>query len=178
MWLLRFILPPVLCLTQVGCLWTPAERALFSSDHAHAYVGRGGPRNGHDFVVYPDVLAKWVREIPEIAKGTSADEVIRRLGEPDLAYENGDSLFWDPSADRIAVYCVVMDRIDTYEPMSSTAVLADTESIVLIFDSHDRYKSYWVDNPSHLHRNSFPDDWLQDQDLTSLPHAGPAATAP
>src|SRR5580658_3804114 len=104
MWLLRFILPLGLCLTQVGCTETPAERALFNSNYANAHIDRGGPRNGHDFVVYPEVLAKWVSEIPEIAMGTPADEVIRRLGEPDYAYVNAPELSWSPHADLIAVY--------------------------------------------------------------------------
>jgi hypothetical protein len=67
--LLRFMLLPVLCLTQASCD-TPAGRAVTADeDKAKPHLNRGAPRNGHPWVVYPDVLAKWAREIPEIAKG-------------------------------------------------------------------------------------------------------------
>ena len=171
--LLRFMLLPILCLTLAGCTESPADKAV-SADNAKLHLSRGGPRNGHPWVVYPDVLAKWVGEIPEIAKGTPADEVIRRLGEPDLTYVNAPELSWSPHADRIATYYVAMDRTDKNLPLSP-ASLACIESINLVFDSDGRYKSYWVDNPLHV-RNDAPPD--ADQDLTSLLHAGPAATAP
>lgn len=172
--LLRLVLLSLLCWTQGGCTDTSADKALVDSVGANAYIGRGGPRNGHDFVVYSDVLAKWVREIPEIPNGTPVDEVIRRLGEPDYAYVNAPELSWSPHADRIAVYSVVMDRTDKSAPVTKKT-LVDVESIDLVFDSDGRYKSYLVNNP--LHANNYgPFD--ADQDLASLLNAGPAATAP
>src|ERR1700722_18565139 len=87
-----FMLLPIFCFMQTGCTDTPAGKAV-SSDDAKPHLSRGGPRNGYLWVVYPDVLAKWVREIPEIAKGTPADEVIKRLGEPDQDYINAPETF-------------------------------------------------------------------------------------
>lgn len=177
MWLLRLTLLPVLCVTQLGCTDTPAGKAV-SADHAKLHLSRGGPRNGHLWVVYPDLLAKWVREIPEIAKGTPGGEVIKRLGEPDQDYicapETINPFFPDAGYDRYVLYFVAMDRLDEYEPFSSTN-LTEIESITLIFGPDNRYKTYWVENPLHHYRNDSI-DFLQDQDLTSLTQAGPAAS--
>ena len=167
-YLLQFTFLLIWCLTQTGCSETPAEKAI-TGNHPNAHLARGGPRNGHDFVVYPDVLAKWIREIPEIARGTSADEVIRQMGEPDLDYENGPGIFWGPPADRIVVYYVAMDRLSKDEPLSSARYI---ESIDLVFDTENRYMTFWVDNPLHPCKLSAPPD----QDLTSLILVGPAAS--
>src|SRR5580700_9488300 len=92
--LLRLMLLSVLCLAHVGCIDTPAGRAVTADeDKAKPHLSRGGPRNGYLWVVYPDILAQWVREIPEIGKGTSADEVIKRLGDPDQDYINAPETF-------------------------------------------------------------------------------------
>jgi hypothetical protein len=184
MWLLRLTLLPVLCVTQLGCTDTPAGKAV-SADDAKPQLSRGGPRNGHPWVVYPDVLAKWVREIPEIAKGTPADEVIKRLGEPDQDYINAPETF-DPFAsdagyDRYVVYFVAMDDAFKGAPVNSASYLVDIESIALVFGPDNRYKTYWVDNPLHpfsVNTLSTPinPDQIFDHDLTSLVLAGPAAS--
>jgi hypothetical protein len=172
------MLLPVLCLTQWGCTDTPAGKAA-SADDAELHLSRGGPRNGHPWVVYPDVLAKWVREIPEIAKGTPGDEVIKRLGEPDQDYINAPEpfgpfyFFPDAGYDRYVLYFVAMDRWDEYLPISSTNLI-DIESIALIFGPDNRYKTYWVQNPLHPWKSNEEPATL-DQDLTSLAQAGPAA---
>jgi hypothetical protein len=177
MWLLRLTLLPVLCVTQLGCTDTPAGKAV-SADHAKLHLSRGGPRNGHPWVVYPDVLAKWVREIPEIAKGTPGGEVIKRLGEPDQDYicapETINPFFPDAGYDRYVLYFVAMDRWSEYEPISPTNLI-NIESIDLSFGPDNRYKTYWVENPLHPWiRNEEPA--TPDQDLASLTRAGPAAS--
>jgi hypothetical protein len=176
--LLRLMLLPVLCLTHLGCTDTPAGKAV-SADDAKPHLSRGGPRNGHPWVVYPDTLAKWVREMPEIAKGTPADEVIKRLGEPDEDYINAPEIFFpvffpDRGYDRCVLYFVAMDRFDEYEPISSTN-LREIESINLIFDPDNRYKTYWVENPLHPWKLNEPPA-TPDQDLMSLIREGPAAS--
>jgi hypothetical protein len=181
--ILPFTLLSVLCLTQVGCLETPAEKAI-TGNHPNAHIGRGGPRGGYPWVVYPDVLAKWIREIPQIAKGTSADDVIRRMGEPDGDYENAPVWFFPPNppADRCVEYFVAMDDPFKGAPVNFPSNLVSIESINLVFGPDNRYKTYWVENPLH-HRNlnttlgaPITPDQLFDQDLTSLMLAGPAAS--
>jgi len=167
----------VLCLTHVGCVDTPAGKAVTADeDKAKPHLNRGGPRNGYPWVVYPDVLANWVREIPEIAKGTPGDEVIKRLGEPDQDYICGPDpgpFSSDAGYDRWVLYFVAMD--------SSTNLIA-IESIDLVFGPDNRYKTFWVENPLHRHNvNTTPGapittDELFDHDLTSLMLAGPAAS--
>ena len=189
--LLRLMLLPVLCLTQFGCLDTPAGNAV-SADDAKPHWGRGGPRNGYIWVVYPDILAKWVREIPEIARGTPADQVIKRLGEPDCDCIAGPvtlaNFIWlpypDRGCDRWVQYIVAMDnRVEMdssgkhfyFVPLSDAS---DIENITMIFDQDNHYKTYWVENPLHPSKmdapfNPDPSTW--DHDLTSLMLAGPAA---
>jgi hypothetical protein len=178
MWSWRLRLLPVLCLTLVGCIDTPAGKAVTADEGGEKpHLSRGCPRNGYLWVVSPDVLAKWVREIPEIAKGTSGDEVIKRLGEPDLDYICGPDpgpFSSDAGYDRWVVYYVAMDR-------DGAGILNDIESIALVFGPDNRYKTFWVENPLHHHKLStipgapITADQLFDHDLTSLMLAGPAA---
>jgi hypothetical protein len=180
------MLLPILCLTQVGCD-TPAGRAVTADeDIAKPHLSRGGPRNGHLWVVYPNILAQWVREIPEIAEGTPAEEVIKRLGEPDEDYICAPETFFpsffpDRGFDRWVEYYVAMDKWLDGLPNSSTN-LTEIESIALVFGPDDRYKTYWVENPLHRRKlNTAPGapitpDELFDHDLTSLMRAGPAAS--
>ena len=104
----------ILFLTPPGCIDTPAGKAVTADEgKAKPHLGRGGPRNGYPWVVSPEILAKWIHEIPQITKGTPGDEVIKRLGEPDGDYINApDPAPWswsDRGYDRIAVYIVAMD---------------------------------------------------------------------
>jgi hypothetical protein len=169
MWSLRLMLVPVLCLAPIGCVETPAEKAMTQHD-PKVHLGRGGPRNGYDWVVYPSVLAKWISETPEIAKGTPADEAMGRLGEPDMEYENAPGIFpWDPPGDRIVVYYVAMNRTIKTLPLSAAQYI---ESIELVFGNDNHYKGYWVDNPLHPFRLDAPPD----RDLASLIRKGPAAS--
>lgn len=147
---LRLMALIVLGLTAVGCVDTPAGKAV-DADHAEPYYERGGPRDGYAWMVNADVLAKWVREIPQITLGTEAEEVVKRLGKPDQDYVAGGVTIWfsDKGYDRCLTYFVAMDRNEASE-------LVGDECITLYFDQDNRYKSYEVDNPLHRKGNEVP----------------------
>jgi len=157
--LLQIMAMVAVCSLQPGCFMpTPASVAA-TGDHPNAHVGRGGPRNGYDFVVTPEVLKKWIREVPQIAKGTPADEVIKRFGEPDDDYPLFAG-FGAPYRGRTLTYLVAGSRVNNQG-------LWPDEAIRLVFDNFYHYENYWVE--SH---------WMPmyNADLSEWTRKGPAAT--
>jgi hypothetical protein len=146
------------CLMHAGCTLTPAEKAV-TGEHPNAHLGRGGPRNGYDFIISPNERAVWIREIPQIDKGTSADEVIRRLGEPDhdwLDFVVG----FGPVTGRSLIYYVAIYRVgNSTEGMD--------QYIDLEFDPNNRFYSYWLVGNSGVR---------YDEGLSTLMDVGPAAS--
>jgi hypothetical protein len=158
MQLLRFVFLPILCLTQTACIETPAERDATGGD-PNVHLTRGGPRNGYDFVVSRDILARWISEIPEITKGTLPPEVIGRLGKPDEDFAEGP---WNqPCPGRCLVYFVAVYRFGDAGDYS--------EEINLEFDPNNHYVGYGLQIP--FHRSDFPD-----QALSALINKWPVAS--
>jgi hypothetical protein len=159
--LLAFMFRPILCLMLIGCTETPAEKDQ-TGMHPEAHLSRGGPRNRYGFVVSPDVLKKWIREIPEVTKGIPADEVIGRLGEPDEDYADFiKGNFFSPVTGRTLVYDVAVYRFGDAGDYN--------EEIHMEFDPNNRYMSYWVKTP--FHPSGFPDE-----DLSALISKWPVAS--
>lgn len=150
------------CLMHAGCTLTPAEKEV-TGEHPNAHLSRGGPRNGYDFIISPDERARWIREIPQIAKGTSADEVIRRLGEPDQD-ELDFVVGFGPVTGRYLTYYLAIYR-------TGDVTMGLDQSVMLKFGSDNRFEYYMV-----IAAPIPPLDLGINYDLSKLPDLGSAAS--
>jgi hypothetical protein len=157
------------CLMHLGCglidlTVTPAEKAA-TGDHPNAHLSRGGPRNGYDFIISPSERARWIREIPQIAKGTSVDEVIRRLGEPDQDDVNFEHIF-GPVSGRTLTYYLAIYRV-IYSSVGKDQL------VMLLFSRDNRFEYYLADGGSGI---CF--DMSALVDVGSAASRGPATSRP